>query len=233
MSYRRIFIIKDISKKTSLFEDFKSDYKEFFGVDITVESWGSDVVGIESILDEDSDKTFFKFLQFVYNKTEYLKYHGLEIIDYSPFNDDDSGEFLWEDKRIPEDTNFGTTDKIVFNNEIKTADEIELYKDVFNGYKIENFVSYTEDGDNLVVIVGDNQKYTFENTINQDRYSKLRPDQRLYWPRESIAVVNPFSRFRESLSGQDIFILSSEKLENDILIEIDPLIVDFVYYKNM
>ena len=233
MSYRRIFIIKDISKKTSLFEDFKSDYKEFFGVDITVESWGSDVVGIESILDEDSDKTFFKFLQFVYDKTEYLKYHGLEIIDYSPLNDDDSGEFLWEDKRIPETTNFGTTDKIVFNNEIKTADEIELYKDVFNGYKIENFVSYTEDGDNLVVIVGDNQKYTFENTINQDRYSKLHPDQRLYWPRESLAVVNPFSRFRESLSGQDIFILSSEKLENDILVEIDPLIVDFVYYKNM
>lgn len=233
MSYRRIFIIKDISKKTSLFEDFKSDYKEFFGVDITVEDWGSDVVGIESILDEDSDKTFFKFLQFVYDKTEYLKYHGLEIIDYSPLNDDDSGEFLWEDKRIPETTNFGTTDKIVFNNEIKTADEIKLYKEIFNGYKIENFVSYTENGDNLVVVVGDNQKYTFENTINQDRYSKLHPDQRLYWPRESLAVVNPFNRFRESLSGQDIFILSSEKLENDILVEIDPLIVDFVYYKNI
>ena len=233
MSYRRIFIIKDISKKTSLFEDFKSDYKEFFGVDITVENWGNDVVGIEIILDEDSDKTFFKFLQFVYGKNDSLKYHGLEIIDYSPLNDDDSGEFLWEDKRIPETTNFGTTDKIVFNNEIKTADEIKLYKDIFNGYKIENFVSYTENGDNLVVVVGDNDQYTFENTINQDRYSKLDPDLRLYWPRDSIAISTPFSRYRESLSGQDLFILSTEKIENDILIEIDPLIVDFVYYKNM
>ena len=124
------------------------------------------------------------FLQFVYDKMNHLKYHGLEIIDYSPLNDDDSGEFLWEDKRIPETTNFGTTDKIVFNNEIKTADEIELYKDVFNGYKIENFVSYTEDGDNLVVIVGDNQKYTFENTINHYRYSKLNPEKILYWTKK-------------------------------------------------
>ena len=112
MSYRRIFIIKDISKKTSLFEDFKSDYKEFFGVDITVESWGSDVVGIESILDEDSDKTFFKFLQFVYDKMNHLKYHGLEIIDYSPLNDDDSGEFLWEDKRIPETTKLAISEVV-------------------------------------------------------------------------------------------------------------------------
>lgn len=233
MSYRRIFIIKDISNKTSLFEDFKSDYKEFFDMDLTVEDWGNDVIGIKSILDEDSDKTFFKFLQSIYKKNDSLKYFGLELIDYSPFDDDDSGDFLWENKRIPEDTNFGTINKIVFNNKIKTADEIKLFKEIFNGYKIENFVSYTEDGDNLVVVVGDNEQYTFENTINQDRYSKLDPDLRLYWPRDSIAISTPFSRYRESLSGQDLFILSTETIENNILVEIDPLIVDFAYYKNM